>query len=132
MRIKQTIIDEILAHARQGFPDEICGLLGGSGGTCSRCFRISNTDRSSVSYMMEPSEQFRAFKEMRKEGLELLAIYHSHPTSGAYPSQTDVRLAFYPEAVYIIVSMQKAGAPEIKGFRIIDGNISEEALEIIP
>ena len=132
MKITQNTIDDILNHAREGFPDEVCGLLAGSEGAVLRCFRISNTDKSSVSYMMEPSEQFQAFKQMRKEGMELIAIYHSHPTSTAYPSQTDVRLAYYQEAVYIIVSMQRAGAPEIRGFRIIDGNISEVVLEVIP
>ncbi|MDO8446759.1 MAG: M67 family metallopeptidase [Deltaproteobacteria bacterium] len=132
MKITQTIIDEILVHAREGYPDEVCGLMAGRDGTISRVFRTTNIDKSSISYMMEPAEQFRAFKEMRAEGLELLAIYHSHPTSPAYPSQTDVRLAFYPEAVYVIVSLRKVGNTEVKGFRILDGKISEEVLEIIP
>lgn len=131
MKIPQTIIDEILAHAREGYPDEVCGLMAGSDGTISRVFRTTNIDKSSISYMMEPAEQFRAFKEMRAEGLELMAIYHSHPTSPAYPSQTDVRLAYYPEAAYLIASLQNVGAPVIKGFRIVDGEITEEALEVI-
>ena len=132
MKITDSIINDILSHAREGYPDEVCGLMAGKDGVVSRIFRISNVDKSSVSYMMEPSEQFRAFKEMRNEGLDLMAIYHSHPTSQAYPSRTDVRLAFYPEAVYVIASLQKAGSFDVKGFRIVDGNISEEALEVIP
>lgn len=125
-------MDEIVAHAKDGFPDEVCGLLAGRNGVVQRLFRITNIDKSSISYMMEPKEQFKAFKEMRQEGMELLAIYHSHPTSAAQPSRTDVSLAYYPEAVYVIASMQKAGSPEINGFRIIDGKISEEVLEITP
>lgn len=125
-------MDEIVAHAKDGFPDEVCGLLAGRNDVIQRLFRITNIDKSSISYMMEPAEQFKAFKEMRNEGLELLAIYHSHPTSQAHPSQTDVRLAYYPDAVYIIASMQKVSIPEIKGFRIVDGRISEEILDIIP
>ena len=131
MKIPQTIIDEILVHAREGYPNEVCGLIAGKNGLVSRIFRTTNIDESSISYMMEPAEQFRAFKEMRVEGLELLAIYHSHPTSPAYPSQTDVRLAYYPEAAYLIASLQNVGAPVIKGFRILDGKITEEMLEFI-
>jgi len=131
MKITQTIIDEILVHAREGYPNEVCGLIAGKNGLVSRIFRTTNIDESSISYMMEPAEQFRAFKEMRVEGLELLAIYHSHPTSPAYPSQTDVRLAYYPEAAYLIASLQNVGAPVIKGFRILDGKITEEMLEFI-
>ena len=131
MKIPQTIIDEMLAHAREGYPNEVCGLIAGKNGLVSRIFRTTNIDESSISYMMEPAEQFRAFKEMRVEGLELLAIYHSHPTSPAYPSQTDVRLAYYPEAAYLIASLQNVGAPVIKGFRILDGKITEEMLEFI-
>ena len=131
MKLTQTIIEEILVHARKGYPNEVCGLIAGKNGLVSRIFRTTNIDESSISYMMEPAEQFRAFKEMRVEGLELLAIYHSHPTSPAYPSQTDVRLAYYPEAAYLIASLQNVGAPVIKGFRILDGKITEEMLEFI-
>lgn len=132
MKIPRTVLDEMLSHATEGYPDEVCGLMAGRDDAVTRIFRMTNIDKSSVSYMMEPAEQFRAFKEIRIGGLELKAIYHSHPVSPAYPSQTDVRLAFYPEAVYVIVSLQKAGNPEFKGFRILNGTISEEVLEIIP
>lgn len=132
MKIPQSIINDMLAHAKEGYPHEVCGLITGKENLPSRIFRMNNIDKSSVSYMMDPAEQFRVFKEIRNEGLELLAIYHSHPTSGAYPSQTDVRLAFYHEAVYLIVSLQKVGNPDVKGFRILDGRISDEVLEVIP
>lgn len=131
MKITRSIMNHLLSHAREGYPNEVCGLMAGKDGTVSRIFRTTNIDKSSISYMMEPSEQFRAFKEMRAEGLELLGIYHSHPTSQAYPSQTDVRLAFYPDVAYLIASLQNPDKPVIKGFRIVDGIISDEALEII-
>lgn len=131
MKITHSIMNHLLSHAREGYPNEVCGLMAGKDGTVSRIFRTTNIDKSSISYMMEPSEQFRAFKEMRAEGLELLGIYHSHPTSQAYPSQTDVRLAFYPDVAYLIASLQNPDKPVIKGFRIVDGIISDEALEII-
>jgi|SRR3990172_4863545 len=132
MKIPKSIINDMLAHAKEGYPHEVCGLITGKENLPTRVFRMTNIDESSVSYMMDPAEQFRALKEIRNEGLELLAIYHSHPTSPSYPSQTDVRLAFYPEAIYVIVSLQKVGNPEIKGFRILDGRISDEVLEVIP
>ena len=132
MKIPQTIIDGIITHAREGYPYEVCGLMAGKDGVVTKAFRTTNTDESSVSYMMDPTEQFSALKDMRIEGLELMAIYHSHPTSPAYPSQTDVRLAFYPEASYIIISLQKVASPEIKGYRIVDGKITGEVLEVIP
>lgn len=132
MKITRSIINDLLSHAREGYPNEVCGLMAGRDGIVSRIFRTTNIEKSSVSYMMEPTEQFRAFKDMRTDGLELMAIYHSHPTSPAYPSQTDVRLAYYPEVAYVIASMQKAGSPEIRGFKIIDGGITEEVLEVIP
>lgn len=132
MTVPQSIIDEILAYAREGYPYEVCGLIAGKEGYATRVFRMTNIDKSSISYMMDPTEQFSALKYMRIEGLELMAIYHSHPTSPAYPSQTDVRLAFYPEVSYIIVSLQKVATPEIKGYRIVDGKITEEVLEVIP
>lgn len=132
MKVSQSIINEMLAHAKEGYPYEVCGLMAGKDGAVTRVFKMTNIDESSISYMMDPSEQFKALKDMRTGGLELMAIYHSHPTSPAYPSQTDVRLAFYPEASYIIVSLQKVSAPEIKGYRIVDGKITEEVLEVIP
>lgn len=131
MNIKRSILEEFLSHAREGYPNEVCGLMAGKGGVVTRIFRTTNIDKSSVSYMMEPAEQFKAFKEMRGGDLELMAIYHSHPTSPAYPSQTDVKLAYYPEAAYLIASLQNPGKPVVKGFRIIEGNISEETLELI-
>lgn len=132
MKITRSIMNEFISHAREGYPHEVCGLMGGRDGVVTKIFRMTNIDESSVSYTMEPAEQFMAFKDMRNEGLELLSIYHSHPTSPAYPSQTDIKLAFYPDAVYLIASLQKAGTPEIKGFRIVDGKISEETLNVIP
>jgi proteasome lid subunit RPN8/RPN11 len=90
-----------------------------------RVFRGTNLDRSPVTYNMDPQELFRAHREMEAQGLDLVAIYHSHPRTRAYPSSTDVAKATYPDAAYLIVSLQDASAPEVRAFRIQNGRISE-------
>lgn len=144
LQIPQRIIDEMIAHARAEAPNECCGLLAGKGETVGAIYRITNlpSDDPKVAdlrvppdrrlrYIMDPLEQLRAFKKMRQEGEELLAIYHSHPHSPAAPSATDVRLAFYPEAYYLIVSLENKKTPEVRAFRIVDGKITEETFNVI-
>jgi proteasome lid subunit RPN8/RPN11 len=79
---------------------------------------------------MEPAEQLRVFNEIDKAGLDLVAIYHSHTRSPAYPSSTDVSLAYYPETVYLIVSLADKDAPALRGFNVRDGKVTEIALEL--
>ncbi|MEK6683682.1 MAG: M67 family metallopeptidase, partial [Nitrospirota bacterium] len=83
-----------------------------------------------VRYLIDPKEQFAAIKEMRAKGIEMLAIYHSHPHTAAYPSATDVQLAYYPEAVYIIISLQNRARPVVNAYRIVEKKITQEAFEI--
>ena len=115
----------VLAQAREEAPLECCGLLLGRGRRVERVFRGTNLDRSPVTYNMDPQELFRAHREMEAQGLDLVAIYHSHPRTRAYPSSTDVAKATYPDAAYLIVSLQDASAPDVRMFRIQDGRISE-------
>ncbi len=75
--------------------------------------------------MMDPGEQFRAMKEMRKSGHEMVAIYHSHPHSRPYPSPKDVSLAFYQETFYLIVGLTDRDNPEVMAFRIFEGDVRE-------
>ena len=130
IKIPSSIHKEMVEHARMDFPLECCGILGGKGDDISQIYRMTNTDSSRVSYLMDPKEQIRVFKEMRNLGLELKAIYHSHPNHPAYPSMTDVNLAYYPEAVYIIISIKDNGDYEMRGFRITDKEITETILKI--
>ena len=129
IKIPSSIHKEMVEHARTDFPLECCGILGGKGDDISQIYRMTNTDSSRVSYLMDPKEQIMVFKEMRNLGLELKAIYHSHPNHPAYPSMTDVNLAYYPEAVYIIISIKDNGDHEMRGFRIIDKEITETILK---
>lgn len=131
IRIPKTTYDEMLAHAHADYPNECCGLLTGKGNAVAKLYRMNNTHHSPVSYFMEPKEQFAVFKEMRAEGMELLAIYHSHLHTVAYPSKTDVGLAYYPEALYIIISLENRQALVVKGYRIVEGRITPEAFEVV-
>lgn len=134
LRLPRRFSDAIVDQALAEHPNEACGLLGGhnsdDGLTATKLFRMTNAERSPVIYRMEPVEQLRVFNEMESEGLELVAIYHSHTRSPAYPSATDVSLAYYPEAVYLIISLADANAPVLRGFRIVEGKVSEESVEI--
>ncbi len=123
----------IIRQALSEHPNEACGLMGGTNvngtGEATRLFPMTNAERSPVIYRMEPAEQLRVFNEIERDGLDLVAIYHSHTRSPAYPSSTDVNLAYYPEAVYLIVSLRDMENPELRGFRIADGKVTEVELD---
>ena len=132
LELPTPFVKGMLEHARHEYPNECCGLLAGRGGRVERLYRGVNVDRSPYTYRLDPLEQLRIFKEIDAEGLELLGIYHSHTQSPAYPSRTDVAKAFYPDAVYVIVSVNNGnasdGEPVVRAFRIRDGAITEEEL----
>jgi [CysO sulfur-carrier protein]-S-L-cysteine hydrolase len=130
MRIPQSLIDEIVAHAREDLPNECCGMIGGTDGEARTVYRTENAERSPLRYSIDAAEQFRLMREIEKAGEELVAIYHSHTKSAAYPSQTDVNLAGWPGAVYLIVSLADSQAPDAKGFWIRDGGIADAELVI--
>ena len=130
MRIPKSFADAIIDQARLEHPNEACGLLAGTNGAATRIYPMVNAERSPVIYRMDPHEQLRTFNEIERQGLELVAIYHSHTRSPAYPSATDVQLAYYAEAVYLIVSLRDADRPDLRGFRIRDGKVDEIGLDI--
>ncbi len=116
----------LVAHAKEEFPNECCGLLAGRNGRVERVYRGTNVDHSPYTYLMDPKEQLAAFKDMEAAGLDLVGIYHSHTHTAAYPSKTDVAKAFYPDALYMIVSLARRETPEIRAFRLLDAEIVEE------
>ena len=136
MRLPRGLADELVEHARADLPNECCGMIAGEAGTAVRVYRAANTESSPFMYVMDPREQLRIMDEIDDAGWELLAVYHSHTRSAAYPSRTDVELAFFPETRYLIVSLAEADAPEIRAFRIARGApegeaIAEEPIEIV-
>lgn len=117
---------EIVAHAQQELPRECCGLISGKQGRAARLYRLTNLAVGSSRYDIDPREILHLeFHELPAAGAEVLAIYHSHPVSIAYPSATDLELAFWPEAYYLICSLLDPAAPVIRAFRLTEGTISE-------
>jgi proteasome lid subunit RPN8/RPN11 len=150
LKIPQQILDDMIAHARELDPHECCGLLAGAHGTVSRHYRITNTVakdaravevfegadvkqlahlsnqiRAEVAYFMDPREMLAAFKDMRQRNLDLAVIYHSHTHSPAYPSATDVGLAYYPDAAYLIISLEHKAAPDLRAYWIRDRHVTQ-------
>jgi proteasome lid subunit RPN8/RPN11 len=131
MRIAQSLIDEMVAHAREELPDECCGMVGGKGGEAIEVIRVANAAGSPLRYEMDPKAQYDAYKAIEDKGHELLAIYHSHTKSPAYPSQTDVNQAVaWPDQVYLIVSLEDSDAPDVKGYLLKDLRIADAEISI--
>jgi [CysO sulfur-carrier protein]-S-L-cysteine hydrolase len=131
VRIPQQILDQLIAHAREEAPNECCGMIGGADGSATTVYRSLNAEASPLRYSLDASDQFRIMQEMEKRGEELVGIYHSHTGSAAYPSQTDVNLAAYPDAVYLIVSLEDPQNPDVRGFWIRDRQIEEAELDVV-
>jgi proteasome lid subunit RPN8/RPN11 len=130
MRIPRALLDEIIEHARNDLPNECCGIVASENGEGVKVFRATNAEASPVRYSLDPREQYRITMEIEDRGWELGAIYHSHTRSEPYPSQTDVNLAFYPDAIYVIVSLRKPDEPEMRAFRIADERVEEVTLSV--
>jgi len=132
MELDAVLEKEIAEHGRKHFPNEACGLLAGPAEAAPvRFFAMKNLDASPSSYRLDPKEQLQVFDEMDAQGWELLGIVHTHTHSEAYPSETDRTLAFYPDARYLIMSLTDRDNPELRSFRIVDGEIREEELSIV-
>jgi proteasome lid subunit RPN8/RPN11 len=123
-------LDEMFAHAREASPAECCGLVGGNVERARAVYRLRNVARDTlVGYEAAPEELFAAQRNMRERGEELLGIYHSHPRSTEpAPSETDVRLAYYPSAIYFIIGLG-ANRETLRAFRISERDASWEQVE---
>ncbi|TAJ08857.1 MAG: M67 family peptidase [Nitrospirae bacterium] len=156
LKIPRQILDEMVAHARALDPYECCGLLAGTDGAVSRHYRITNTvakdaqavevfdaanvkqladlseaQKAEVAYFMDPKEMLAAFKDMRERSLDLAVIYHSHTHSPAYPSMTDVGLALYPDAAYLIISLELKAAPDLRMYSIKGQQVTQIEFQAI-
>lgn len=131
MRISRDLVDELISHAREDAPNECCGMIGGVDGVADVVHRVDNAAASPLRFEMDPQAQYNAWKAIEDEGKELLAIYHSHTKSAAYPSQTDVNQAVaWPDPVWVIVSLQDPGAPDVKGYWLRDGKIADAEIVV--
>ena len=123
LRIDGQYVSQMIAHAREDDPNECCGILAGADGTVSHLYRITNTAKSPYRYLMDPQEQLNAMLESDRNGWEILAFYHSHTHSPAYPSQTDVRMALesgWLDVDYVLVSLEDHDNPQVSAFHIAD------------
>ena len=133
LRIDRTHYEAIIAHARRDHPDEACGIIAGPIGSDrpERFIPMTNAERSPTFYRFDSMEQLQVWREMDDRDEEPVVIYHSHTATEAYPSRTDVSLASEPGAHYVLVSTRDPEKIEFRSFRIVDGEVTEEPVEIV-
>ncbi|OHB78814.1 MAG: hypothetical protein A2Z25_19320 [Planctomycetes bacterium RBG_16_55_9] len=131
LEIPKGIFARMIEQAKAEAPIEACGILAGSNGRVEKLYTMTNADRSSDHFMMKPQEQFAVVKDIRSASLEMLAVYHSHPATPARPSAEDIRLALTQDVIYVIVSLQDARAPVVKGFLIEERNVATVPVEVV-
>lgn len=122
--------DEMVAHARGEAPNECCGILAGVAGRVKKLYRGINAGKSPVRYNIDPQQLLSIHEETEAKGWAILGIYHSHTHTEAFPSATDVRLAFWPDSTYLIISLEQLEEPVIRAFSIRDGQIEEKQVVI--
>ena len=129
--ISRAALEEVCAHAREARPAECCGLAGGAEGAARSIYRLTNVAVDPLTaYEAAPRELFEAQRQMRGRGEELVAIYHSHPrSSDPSPSERDVRLAYYPQAVHLIVGFSREGDAVVRAFRLYEAERRWEGVE---
>jgi proteasome lid subunit RPN8/RPN11 len=125
VRLPAAMRDEIVAHARAEAPRECCGIIGGRDGALTELHRMTNLYPGVDFYEPDGNELYGLYRDLEDRGLEIAAIYHSHPVSVAYPSVRDVEHAGWPDSIYLICSLEHPDAPVIRAFRIVDGAITE-------
>ena len=136
LRISQELIDSIVAHARADHPDEACGVIAGPAGSDrpTRFIPMVNAARSPTFYEFESSDLLKLYREMDANDEDPVVIYHSHTATEAHPSRTDISYASEPFAHYVLVSTRETGNDdgpyELRSFRIVDGEVTEESVEI--
>lgn len=126
-------MEAIVAHARRDHPDEACGVIAGLAGsdTPTRHIPMENAERSTTFYRFDSMEQLLVWREMDERNEEPVVIYHSHTATEPFPSRTDINLAAEPGAHYLLVSTRAPEVAEIRSFRIVDGVVTEESVQVI-
>ena len=124
------LFKEIVEQGLREFPNECCGVIAAEDGAPVKVFPMTNVDASPVTYRLDPKEQLRVWDELDEKGWDLWAIYHSHTHSEAYPSETDRRQAFYPDSLYMVLSLSDRENPVLRAFRIEEGETAEEEVVI--
>ena len=133
LTIDQETVDAIVAHARRDHPDEACGVVAGPVGSDrpARFVAMTNAARSPTFYEFDSQDLLALYREMDDRDEEPVVIYHSHTATEAYPSRTDVSLAMEPGAHYLLVSTREPDATELRSYRIVDGEVTEEEVRVV-
>jgi [CysO sulfur-carrier protein]-S-L-cysteine hydrolase len=131
--IRADLVDAMVAHARRDHPDEACGVLAGPDGSdrAERHIAMVNAERSPTFYRFDAQEQLKVWRAMDDADEVPVVIYHSHTATEAYPSRTDVNLAAEPHAHYVLVSTRDPDHHELRSYRIVDGAVTEEPVDIV-
>jgi proteasome lid subunit RPN8/RPN11 len=129
--LEKKYADEMIAHAHREVPNECCVIMAGVNNKVVKFYQTINTERNPARYRIDSQQMFAIYKEIRENGWEISGIYHSHVQTAAYPSPADTKSAVLSGPVYFIVSLQNPEQPVIKGFRILEGNITEIELRLI-
>lgn len=129
-RLEKHYAEEIIAHARAEAPLECCGILAGTDDKVIKLYRTANSEKSPTRYNVEPNELLRIYRELDEKGWQLLAVYHSHPHSKAYPSLTDIKLAQFLDVLHLIVSLRET-IPVVSAFWLSGGQVKEEPLSLV-
>lgn len=134
LALPRDMIDEMIAHAREDAPNECCGIIAGAGGRPTKLYRMRNAAEKAYlpyRYEMDGKELLGLIRELDDRDEEFFVIYHSHTATEGYPSPTDVRFAAnWPDPYYVLVSLMDPAQPAVRAFRIVDGEVTEEPLEI--
>jgi proteasome lid subunit RPN8/RPN11 len=130
MRIPREMYEQMIEHAREEAPNECCGMIATRDGQAINLYRATNAAASPLRYEIDGAEQYRIQMQIYDSDLELGAIYHSHTRTEPAPSQTDINLAFYTDALYVIVGLA-AGEPDVRAFTIRDGQVAQAELVVV-
>ncbi|WP_067670763.1 Mov34/MPN/PAD-1 family protein [Nocardia miyunensis] len=132
--IKADLVDAMVAHARADHPDEACGIIAGPEGSDrpERFVAMINAERSPTFYRFDSGEQLRVWREMDDRDEEAVVVYHSHTGTEAYPSRTDISYASEPNAHYVLISTRDPAEHELRSYRILEGEVTEEPVRIVP
>jgi proteasome lid subunit RPN8/RPN11 len=130
LRLPEALHDAIVEHARRDHPDEACGVIAGRDGRPERFIPMVNAARSPTFYEFDSLELLSLYREMEARDEDPVVIYHSHTATEAYPSRTDISYASEPEAHYVLVSTRSEDDTEFRSYRIVEGVVTEEDVEI--
>ncbi|HEU5472228.1 MAG TPA: M67 family metallopeptidase [Actinophytocola sp.] len=133
VQLRRDLVEAIVAHARRDHPDEACGVIAGPEGSdrAERFVPMVNAARSPTFYEFDSADLLKLYREMEANGEVPVVIYHSHTATEAYPSRTDINLAAEPDAHYVLVSTRDPHDHELRSYRIVDGQVTQEPVEVV-